>query len=70
MVSPGNFTMQGAGYTNQYGGPTYSVKYLGIVDGAMGILSRKMAMQGEKKGDAASAADMVKVNKKLTNPYN
>ena len=26
-------------------------------------------MQGEKKGDAASAADMVKVNKKLTNPY-
>lgn len=42
---------------------------MGIVDGAMGILSRKMAMQGEKKGDAASAADMVKVNKKLTNPY-
>ena len=61
--------MQGNGYGNQYGGPTYSVKYLGIVDGAMGILSRKMAMQGEKKGDAASAADMVKVNKKLTNPY-
>jgi len=27
-------------------------------------------MQGDKKGDAASAADMVKVNKKLTNPYN
>jgi len=26
--------------------PTYSVKYLGIVDGAMGILSRKMALQG------------------------
>ena len=23
---------------------TYSVKYLGIVDGAMGILSRKMAL--------------------------
>jgi len=45
------------------------VKYLGIVDGAMGILSRKMAMQGEKKGDASSAADMVKVNKKLNNPY-
>lgn len=45
------------------------MKYLGIVDGAMGILSRKMAMQGEKKGDASSAADMVKVNKKLNNPY-
>ena len=28
-----------------YKGPTYAVKYLGIVDGAMGILSRKMAMQ-------------------------
>jgi hypothetical protein len=25
-------------------GSTYSVKYLGIVDGAMGILSRKMAL--------------------------
>lgn len=25
---------------------TYSVKYLGIVDGAMGILSRKMALTG------------------------
>jgi len=30
-------------------GPTFSVKYLGIVDGAMGILSRKMAMQGQKE---------------------
>ena len=27
-------------------GSTYSVKYLGIVDGAMGILSRKMTLQG------------------------
>lgn len=31
------------------GNQTYSVKYLGIVDGAMGILSRKMAMQNGKK---------------------
>lgn len=35
----------------------------------MGILSRKMAMQGDKKGEISSAADMVKVNKKLANPY-
>ena len=28
----------------QYGGPSYSVKYLGIVDGSMGVLSRKMAL--------------------------
>ena len=27
-----------------YVGPKYSVKYLGIVDGNMGILSRRMAM--------------------------
>ena len=27
-----------------YKGQTYSVKYLGIVDGSMGILSRKMAL--------------------------
>ena len=27
-----------------YRGATYSVKYLGIVDGTMGILSRKMAL--------------------------
>ena len=25
-------------------GPSYSVKYLGIVDGSMGVLSRKMAL--------------------------
>ena len=31
--------------------PSYSVKYLGIVDGAMGILSRKMAMQSNLKFD-------------------
>ena len=28
----------------QYNGPSYSVKYLGIVDGSMGVLSRKMAL--------------------------
>ena len=31
-------------YNASYGGKTYSVKYLGIVDGTMGILSRKMAL--------------------------
>ena len=31
-------------YNAGYKGKTYAVKYLGIVDGAMGILSRKMAM--------------------------
>lgn len=34
-----------------YTGKTYSVKYLGIVDGTMGILSRKMALVGA--GEAA-----------------
>ena len=29
---------------SKYGGPSYSVKYLGIVDGSMGVLSRKMAL--------------------------
>lgn len=33
-------------YNQGYSGKTYSVKYLGIVDGTMGILSRKMALQG------------------------
>ena len=28
-------------------GKKYSVKYLGVVDGSMGILTRKMAMQTE-----------------------
>jgi hypothetical protein len=31
-------------YNAGYKGKTYAVKYLGIVDGAMGILTRKMAM--------------------------
>lgn len=34
-------------YDTAYAGPAYSVKYLGIVDGSMGILSRKMALQKE-----------------------
>lgn len=46
--------------------PTYSVKYLGIVDGSMGILSRKMAMQGLSKDQVTSAGEMVKVNQKLS----
>jgi len=33
-------------YNQGYTGKTYSVKYLGIVDGTMGILSRKMALVG------------------------
>lgn len=33
-------------YNTTYQGPTYAVKYLGIVDGTMGILSRKMALNG------------------------
>ena len=36
-------------FNPSYSGKTYSVKYLGIVDGTMGILSRKMALQ--KGGD-------------------
>ena len=46
------------------GPSTYSVKYLGIVDGAMGILSRKMAMQGSLKDKGSGAADSVNINRK------
>lgn len=38
-------------FNKNYEGPAYSVKYLGIVDGSMGILSRKMAMQGAARGN-------------------
>ena len=38
---------------NNYNGPAYSVKYLGIVDGSMGVLSRKMAMQPSIKDVSA-----------------
>ena len=40
-------------YNQNYSGKTYSVKYLGIVDGTMGILSRKMALT--TSGQAALA---------------
>ena len=52
-----NASNRGGGYTSMnddlkgtlsnktgYEGPSYSVKYLGIVDGSMGVLSRKMAL--------------------------
>ena len=39
--SNGNITTAAS---DKYGGPSYSVKYLGIVDGSMGVLSRKMAL--------------------------
>ena len=39
-----NFTGDKYGSNQQYAGPSYSVKYLGIVDGSMGVLSRKMAL--------------------------
>ena len=35
-------------FDSSYAGPSYSVKYLGIVDGSMGVLSRKMAMQYQR----------------------
>ena len=47
-------------YNKQYAGPTYSVKYLGIVDGSMGILSRKMALQNIPKDSQATAGALVK----------
>jgi hypothetical protein len=47
-------------HNNDYAGPAYSVKYLGIVDGTMGILSRKMALQGTTKDSQMAAASKVK----------
>lgn len=44
------------------GNPTYSVKYLGIVDGSMGILSRKMMLQGAQKDNINKATEIMKVN--------
>ncbi len=42
------------------------MKYLGIVDGAMGILSRKMAMQGDKKdNNGLFGSETVKFKLKL-----
>ena len=43
----------------------YSVKYLGIVDGAMGILSRKMALQGSGKDPIAASTKVVQMNQAL-----
>ena len=47
------------------GDNAYSVKYLGIVDGAMGILSRKMAMQQHKKDAAAGSTEVIKAKQRL-----
>ena len=52
MINSGGDSMIGGTRPSDgYGQPSYSVKYLGIVDGAMGILSRKMALQGGNKND-------------------
>ena len=42
--NPGALRSMSMGQSMSTKGSTYSVKYLGIVDGAMGILSRKMAL--------------------------
>ena len=45
------------------GGGNYAVKYLGIVDGAMGILSRKMPLQSNKRSNIGeTGVDIMKVN--------
>ena len=51
MITGGDSLIAGNQSSSGYGGASYSVKYLGIVDGAMGILSRKMALQGNNKND-------------------
>lgn len=45
-MNPELHAVQASGhvYNASYQGASYAVKYLGIVDGTMGILSRKMAM--------------------------
>ena len=48
--------------------PSYSVKYLGIVDGAIGVLSRKMALQSATKDEAKSVSEVVQKNQKLSQP--
>jgi len=53
-------------FSKDYGGPAYSVKYLGIVDGTMGILSRKMALQNETKQSSLNGIQQVKVNNRLS----
>ena len=44
-------------FNSSYAGPSYSVKYLGIVDGSMGVLSRKMAMQYQRDNGYDTAAN-------------
>ena len=43
-------------FDQNYKGSTYAVKYLGIVDGTMGILSRKMALQTQNASQSYNAA--------------
>ena len=61
----GALNLHGPQVSNSKIDPTYSVKYLGIVDGSMGILSRKMMMQSAPKGGTAGAIDILKVNQKI-----
>ena len=42
------------------------MKYLGIVDGAMGILSRKMALQGARKDGVGGAAEVIKAKLRVS----
>ena len=49
-------------YTQSYPGPIYTVKYLGVVDGSMGILSRKMAMGGTDQAKPLLTVDTAKVD--------
>jgi hypothetical protein len=65
-----NGTMRSMSLGPRVAKSTYSVKYLGIVDGAMGILSRKMAMQGTFKETATGAHDKVRVNHKIISEQN
>jgi hypothetical protein len=61
----GAINLHGPQVSNNKSDPTYSVKYLGIVDGSMGILSRKMMMQTAQKDGTAGAIDILKANQKI-----
>ena len=41
--------------TKSFDRPSYAVKYLGVVDGSMGILSRTMALQNTFLDDPSKA---------------
>ncbi len=56
-------------YNSIYKGPTYAVKYLGIVDGAMGILSRKMALGPAKDYNNDYILETKKNFSKVTSTY-